>query len=179
MQTKLIGIAGRKGSGKDTVARLIQKQHPEMITRSYAAPMKEACNIIFGWSPMNMENLQFKETVDPEFGVNPRRALQTLGTEWGRDLIHPDLWVLSMRKFILASEKPVIVTDVRFENEAQLIRALGGKLIHIETDINLLKDAHISERPIRKQDEDWVLHNPHEGHRALEASVIELLFEFD
>jgi hypothetical protein len=59
-----------------------------------------------------------KEAVHPELGVSPRHLMVTLGTEWGRDAVHPDLWVR-----IWAASLPeaahVVAEDVRFPNEVE------------------------------------------------------------
>ena len=65
-------------------------------------------------------------------GATPRRAMQTLGTEWGRNMIGPDVWVrLTMHRVdeLLASGVNVIIDDVRFDNEAEAIRERDGQLI--------------------------------------------------
>ena len=61
--------------------------------------------------------------------------MQTLGAEWGRDLIASDLWTMAWRqaaKAALANGAPGIVAeDCRYENEAVAIRALGGVVVRI------------------------------------------------
>jgi hypothetical protein len=80
-------------------------------------------------------------------GQTPRHAMQTLGTEWGRQCIAPDLWVALCRREIalcLAQGESVVVDDVRFENEAAVIRALGGCVLSIDRAENADK-SHVSE----------------------------------
>jgi hypothetical protein len=81
--------------------------------------------------------------------------MQTLGTEWGRNTIHPDFWV------IIAAQKierllghsyrqgtirlQAVIDDVRFGNEAEMIRAYGGTIVHIERPGLTAVEAHASE----------------------------------
>jgi hypothetical protein len=73
--------------------------------------------------------------MDALAGRTPRHAMQTLGTEWGREAMAQDLWV---RAFVLASGRlraagtPVVCDDMRFPNEAQAIRGAGGLLVRID-----------------------------------------------
>ena len=79
--------------------------------------------------------------------MTPRLLLQLLGTDCGRDIIHPSIWVNALftdyrcpideRANIPDWESKWIVTDVRFENEAQAIKDRGGIIIRVERPINL------------------------------------------
>ena len=61
--------------------------------------------------------------------INTRRLQQTLGTEWGRDLIGPDLWVDIWRRRVTAPPLgPIVADDVRMLNEAAAVRSLGGEV---------------------------------------------------
>ena len=74
--------------------------------------------------------------------MTPRLMLQLLGTECGREIIHPDIWVNALfadYKCPCNNCRPVecdslanwIVTDVRFPNEAQAIKDKGGIVIRV------------------------------------------------
>ncbi len=128
----IIGLTGRAGAGKDTVADCLV-QHHGYAKHAFADPFKRFCQEVFGftreqlWGPSELRNAP-----DPRWdGLTPRRALQQLGTEWGRAM-HPDLWVRSllfawMRNRVERRESEFwVVPDVRFKNELQLIRDSGG-----------------------------------------------------
>lgn len=158
----LIGISGAAGAGKDTLARGIAAVDVYAITH-FADPIKVALNAMFGWSMAHWADRDWKETPMPwlsqmltkgddvpvaargEFRhPSPRYLAQTLGTEWGRDMIDPEIWLKIMQqKFNKISKVArleqgrimgmgLIVPDVRFDNEAQWIRDEGGLLIHVE-----------------------------------------------
>jgi hypothetical protein len=67
-------------------------------------------------------------------GKTPRYAMQTVGTEWGRNLFGDDLWVkstLSKAQALMAQGQSVVIDDMRFTNEADAIRSAGGEIIRI------------------------------------------------
>jgi hypothetical protein len=71
--------------------------------------------------------------------------MQTLGTEWGRHLIHPDLWCsITLEQIELADLPLVVIEDVRFENEAQLIHKAGGVIWRTQRE-SIKTSQHASE----------------------------------
>ena len=90
-------------------------------------------------------------------GATPRHAMQTLGTEWGRQLLHPDLWIILWRS--RARSTPlVVVDDVRFPNEVAAVRAEGGTIWRINRP-GCVGDGHVSESYISEFEADVELHN--------------------
>lgn len=91
------------------------------------------------------------------FEHTPRSLMQYLGTDWGRNLIHPNIWINSTIKDI--GENNALITDVRFPNECRAIRENNGLLIRVLRDTNL-KDIHSSETSIDNwKDYDYVIRN--------------------
>lgn len=130
---KLIGLTGAAGSGKDTaVDYLVDRYGWRKV--SFAQPLKDGLCAMLGWSPEQLNDREWKETPLPSIGKSPRQLMQTIGTEWGRELVHPDLWLILARARItkyLECGCDVVVSDVRFDNEAELIRSMGGTIVHI------------------------------------------------
>jgi len=103
---------------------------------------------------------------------SPRRVLQLLGDEWGRQMIHPDIWTMIARPKLeerLAQGQRIVINDARFENDRVNLSAwLGAKLVDVRTS-NPKNDGatwrqHASElsRPTDEQvhhvvqnDEEW------------------------
>ena len=78
--------------------------------------------------------------------------MQTLGTEWGRDQVHPELWIRHAQRRLDNYRRVsvnVVVTDVRFPNEADWLRANGGELWHVlrKTAPNVV-NLHASNIPL-------------------------------
>lgn len=148
---RLIGIAGKARSGKDTAAKyLLNKLGADWYSASFADPMKEMLNVIGVDTGDN-----FKDLPVNQYGVSTRHMLQTLGTEWGRNLIDSDFWVDVFAN--MNAYQCVVVPDVRFENEADLIREFGV-LICIEGRGGI-DGEHISERKLQYDDRDIYIDN--------------------
>ena len=89
--------------------------------------------------------------------LSPRIALQTLGTEWGRDSVDKDIWVNSLfmraRNLIQNGAAGVVISDTRYENELDAVITNGGKVIRLErpeTDRKAMS-AGISNHPSEKE----------------------------
>lgn len=92
-----------------------------------------------------------------------RRLLQVLGTEVGRQAISDDIWLRTgidgVRARIDEGYNTIVVTDVRFDNEARAIRELGGKIIEITRPDLPDEDRHASEAGVSSELIDILLHN--------------------
>ena len=136
----LIGVVGFIGSGKGTAADILVKKHG-FTKLSFADTVKDATAAIFGWQRNLLEgdtdeSRAWREQKDEwwsaKFGydISPRLALQMMGTEAGREVFHPDIWVHSLeRKMELYPN--VVVADVRFQNEIDFIKSKGGFVIRV------------------------------------------------
>lgn len=142
----VIGIAAsRAGSGKTTVAQALVN-NAGFVRLPLAEPLKRIGAVILkeaGVSETETRRYLYHErsVVIPEIGVTGRHLLQTLGTDWGRRYISPHLWttiweqsLLDLRKaaFPLKREVRVVVDDVRFPSEAEVIRKAGGYMWMVE-----------------------------------------------
>ena len=83
--------------------------------------------------------------------------MQTLGTEWGRETIDQDIWVNSVRRMLTKSffseYTPVIIDDLRFENEAKMVREMGGEVWEIDRkNFAPESDEHVSEAGVKAVD---------------------------
>jgi hypothetical protein len=140
----IIGITGFIGSGKDTVANMFVERG--CTHDSFAAPLKDLCASVFGWDRDMLEgdtviSRDFRETPDiywtRKLGIDnftPRLALQLLGTDIMRTHFNQDIWLNSLEYRVrkLSAESPcVVISDCRFKNELDLIKQLGGAVIHV------------------------------------------------
>jgi len=125
----IIGFAGAAGSGKDTAAQaLIERLGFKKA--SFAKPLKDTIDYLFRWES-DWDSLEWKETPNVNgFGHTPRHIAQTLGTDWGRNMISKDLWV-ALALAQLPNEGNHVFTDVRFPNEAAAVREAGGVIIFV------------------------------------------------
>ena len=151
----IVGITGRKHCGKSTLARHIVQRY-QAVELTFAGPLKLACQAIFGLTDEQVHG-SLKETIDPYWGRTPRHIMQRLGTDVMRthsativDIPHSDeIWLRCMERKIREVRAPVaVISDVRFDNEAALVRRLGGVLVRIERGGSEDDDGHASERGV-------------------------------
>jgi hypothetical protein len=194
----LIALVGFIGSGKGTVADILVEKKG-FTKLSFADTVKDATAAIFGW-PRHLlegdtkESRDFREAPDAwwsdKFGYefSPRKALQLMGTEAGRNVFHPDLWIFSLEKK-LELYPNIVIADTRFPNEIDFIRSKGGFVVRVtrgpdpewydtavrankEGNTDLMYDypIHYSEWAWAGQSTDYILHN--EGTlNMLEADI--------
>ena len=78
----IIGITGHARHGKDSIADVIVREYG-FQKHALADVMKDVMRIVFGWNDAHLYG-DLKDVVDPAFGISPRHALQSFGTEWAQ-----------------------------------------------------------------------------------------------
>lgn len=160
----IIGVVGFIGSGKGTAADILVKKHG-FTKLSFADTVKDATAAIFGWQRHLLEgdtdeSRAWREAKDEwwseRFGYDfsPRLALQMMGTEAGRDVFHPDIWIHSLERK-MEMYPNVVIADVRFPNEIAFIQSKGGFVVRVKRgpDPEWYDDALISNTKPKDQDE--------------------------
>jgi hypothetical protein len=145
----IIGLCGAAGSGKSSVGSLLHLRHG-YAAWAFADPLYEAVSAITGVPVADLQERSQKEKVIPWLGASPRRLLQTLGTEWGRQMIHDQIWIEATFRRIEASNwSHHVICDVRFANEAAAIRCRGGLVLRVsrpaKNTMGPAEAAHSSE----------------------------------
>lgn len=154
----LLSISGFAGSGKDTVAQIIQELQPDKQwqIKKFSGKLKEMASLITG-VPMNkFEDQNFKKDgmlmiIPNTFGPDSfkkysvRDFLQYLGTECVRDLLGKNIWVDALLNNYDASKDNWIITDCRFPNEFRGIENIGGHTIRVSRKGVNAVNAHPSE----------------------------------
>lgn len=156
---KVIGFCGPAGSGKDTCgAFLIENYGFQRL--SFAAPIYDMLEIMGMGRPKTQDE---KEAIIDDLGCSWRHMAQTLGTEWGRALVHQDLWIILAKRKVLANpDKNYVITDVRFENEAAMIREVGGLVVHLtgrKAEMTAATQGHASEGGLQRDYRDEFITN--------------------
>lgn len=246
----ILAISGKLGSGKDTVASMIQyltlrkKQLPngynsekdivsfndfnininynlsEWKIKRFADGVKDITCILLGCTREQLENREYKEAelgeewwywydkilnkiassyLDNTFIIEnhqwtlikptPRLFMQLIGTEFGRNIIHPNTWVNAL----MSEYKPVhygenldpfasneenmkhvtnikyanwIIPDMRFENELEAVKQRGGITIRVNRNTiiekslsNISDNIHPSETALDNAEFDYVIDN--------------------
>jgi hypothetical protein len=154
---RVIALTGLIGSGKTTAANVLTVEFGYERVR-FAGPLKAMLRAI-GLEHDYVDGDK-KETPHPLLcHRTPRHAMQTLGTEWGRNCIGPDFWVQAWLKAIEGKNR-VVVDDCRFPNEGVAVRMLGGKVWHVIRPDVSQQQAHASEG--QPMPHDRILVNDHD-----------------
>jgi hypothetical protein len=116
-----------------------------------------------GFNPLLDPSINKDAPVAP-YDKSLRVMLQTLGTEWGRHCIDPDIWVIKAAEFIARNAdvcNRIVFSDVRFNNEAQFIKDAGGLIVHVVRDDKptIDNENHVSEAGILAEYIDVTVHN--------------------
>jgi len=143
----LIGLTGKAGSGKSAASSVLT--NAGWVRVKMAGPLKDMLRAI-GLTDEHIEGDLKEVPCELLGGKTPRHAMITLGTEWGRDMIDGNIWINIAAERIatlLTAGFNVVVDDIRFDNEADTIRNLGGVVVglHRETDIAI---EHKSENGV-------------------------------
>lgn len=129
----IIGISGKIGSGKDTVAGIIIDNKPKYTRKAFGDKLKKAVALLTGAPENLMYTQEGKEVYLSGWDMTVGQFQQKLGTEAMRDVIHKDGWVLALMSDYI-EDYNWIISDVRFKNEAEAIREKGGLLIRVNGD---------------------------------------------
>ena len=153
----IIGFAGKARSGKDTAGKyLVDTYH--FLRYSFAQPLKDGAKAMFNLTDEQMEN---KEQVIEPWGRSPRELYQLLGTDIART-IDRRVWIKNAEMFVKKSlGRSIVITDVRFKNEAEWIKSLGGVVIYLESKTRGIhtRTLHASENGLDMNDVDLIIEN--------------------
>jgi hypothetical protein len=163
---RIIGLSGPAGSGKDAAFSFIQEalKDKDVQRDAFADRLKisaaralgctgdeEECKRDMNWIKKDGYIAIFDEGGNLVGGISGREYLQYYGTEAHRDVFGFDFWV----EAVLPEVNPpyhgrapfdvLVITDVRFENEARAIKECGGEVWRIERETQIQESAHASE----------------------------------
>ncbi len=168
----IVGIIGKKQSGKDTIANHLIDEYG-FVRYAFADPIKKACQVIFGFTDEQCWGSE-KEIVDTYWGITPRKVFQILGTElfqyefpkYAPELadIGRGFWVYCFARWYeqqIAKDPSikVVITDVRFPFEADMITRLGGTIVKITRPNQLNNDTHASEMEMDALQYSYLIEN--------------------
>jgi energy-coupling factor transporter ATP-binding protein EcfA2 len=140
--TKIIGLSGKKRSGKDTLAGFLAQLMPHTVCVAFADALKNEVAQATGFTREYME----------EHKDNFRLILQGWGTDFRRKLCGEDYWIhrtveqINWLRRLPVPPALIIVTDCRFKNEAETVRQLGGLMVRVVKIGSASDDAHAPGR---------------------------------
>jgi hypothetical protein len=167
----IIGICGLIGSGKGTVADTLVQDY-EYTKVSFADKLKDGVATVFSWNREMLEgdteeSREWREKKDEfwskETGrtITPRLVLQEFGTDCMRNGFDDSIWVsLVKQELIKNPTKNFVIPDVRFENEANMIQSLGGKIWRVRRGpdpvwFRMYVDIGVEPQDVHKSEWAW------------------------
>ena len=154
----LIGLAGEAGSGKDAAGTILKHEHGFTLL-ALAWPIKEMICKLLNVPMDSWDDRVWRERVIPLYRKSPRQLAQTIGTEWGRICVYEDMWINRLLEEDAACNTNLAITDVRFDNEALRIQALGGEIIKVVRPGAGLGVEHPSERGLQNVPSVYEINN--------------------
>jgi hypothetical protein len=163
----VIAFVGKAGSGKTTAAKYLVERN---IYRrlSFSDGLKKMLSKGLDIPNAYLYGDSKNEPCEQLCGRTARHAMITLGTEWGRDMIHPDIWVNTLTRDMITYIKmgidKIVIDDVRFLNEANWVKSLNEKgmvarIIRILRGENKESTDHRSEIEQDGIEVDWEIWN--------------------
>lgn len=151
----IIGVLGHKYNGKDTIAdHLVEKYKFKKICFAHA--LKDMAKQLFGLTDEQLYGEE-KEVEDEYWKTTPRKLLQFVGTELFRKQfsklcphVKEGIWVEIVKKKLLNTTDNIVISDVRFQNELDMIHNLNGIIIKVKRPSIKKVDYHESELGIDK-----------------------------
>jgi adenylate kinase family enzyme len=144
----IIGIFGKKGHGKDTIADYLVENY-NFHKLSYAEPIKKICKEIFSLSDEQLINHTLKEEIDPRWDKSPRQIMQLIGTDLFRKTFSEDIWVNILgekAKKLLVEGKNIVISDIRHTNELEHLFTLSNNVLILQV-IRDIKDEKEDNHP--------------------------------
>jgi hypothetical protein len=165
----LIGLTGVAGAGKDTAADRLCSHHG-FERHAFAEPIRDMLTALLVGMGLDYAYLferHLKERPLPHLDVTPRSLMQTLGTEWGRELFGPQFWVCCAALTLGLHDRPtstpvhdrIVLTDVRFAEEAAWIKSFGGVIVRIDRAGAGIPGQHVSELQAQHIKATWRIAN--------------------
>lgn len=149
----ILALAGPKFIGKSTIAAAIEKESRSIgcdaKIMSLATHLKAMSSVLIKPGGMSTEHKE-----DPTYGIcgkSPRFIMQSVGA-WGRETFGENIWVDMLRdKIKLHPNSRIIIDDLRYDNEAKMIRDLGGEVWEVVRKDFSYSGEHSSEKGISEE----------------------------
>lgn len=164
----IIGILGKKYSGKDTIADYFVENF-NFQKYTLASTLKSICKLLFNFTDEQLNTSQ-KEIVDDVWNISPRKCMEFLGTDIFRNEINElipnigdNFWIKVLTSKINNDNKHnnIVISDVRFQNEIDYIHKLGGIIIKVQKHDNPNYEYSSIENNIDTLIGDYVVDNNH------------------
>lgn len=162
---RLIGLCGKKRSGKDTITNYLCDNY-QYNNKKIATDLKILIKLLFGLSDSQLETDE-KDIIDKNWNITPRKIMQFFGTEIMQieiqrllPNINKNFWIKSfIKKNLKDKENYIVISDLRFIHEYKELEKENIFVIRVERNKNMNIDEHISEKEYLDIPADIVIQN--------------------
>ena len=186
----LIALGHYSRTGKNALADILQRKLGgpsvcEII--SFAGPLKESCHFLFDWAGVregayydSPEGVSARNEILPMLGLTPVELWIKFGTPIIRQQLHDQTWIMKAKKrindILAIKNKWVIITDLRFPNEAQMILDEDGVIAKVLRPGVAPRDSVADVAMLGYSKWDFIVNNNGTLHH-LETAADQLLTE--
>lgn len=161
----VIGLGHKREVGKDLVGQLLKTEltikfpQKQVVKTAFAMPLYQTAHKMFAWAGMQTkqyydENKEEKEIVLPKIGKSPRQILIEIGLKFRE--VYADVWL----DYAMNTQADIlIITDLRFPNEAEKIKQAGGQTVIILRDVPMTDDPDDPDNQLNEHEWDIILSN--------------------
>ena len=170
----IIGLLGKKGSGKDTIAKYFIEEYG-FVRYAFGDKVKEVVKVLFDFTDQQLFTWM-KEKKDLDWNITPRKAFQVVGTDFAQYFLPENMPELKevlpnptgfwVKHFMVWYQRQIrnnpniklVISDVRFMHEVEAIKKLGGYIWKVERNDSIygVNDFHISESGIEDIDNNLI-----------------------
>lgn len=180
----VIGLGHKREVGKDLVGQLLKTEltikypQKQVVKTAFAAPIYQIAYKMFAWAGMQTkqyydENKEEKETVLLKIGKSPRQILIEIGLKFRE--IYEDIWL----DYTINTQADIlIITDLRFPNEAERIKKADGITALIIRDVPMTEDPDDPDNQLNEHEWGIIISNLG-TKKELNDTVLEMINGFD
>src|SRR6266404_53931 len=161
----ILGLSGKKRCGKSTLARLLHEKY-NWFRGDLSKPITLMGITLLRYQNVSEERIRHiigvgRDTeIITELGWKTFRWFQqTIGTDWGRMLMHTDLWTNAFINADGLKHANIVMENIRFQSEVEILRSFGGIIIRIIRHTDDDNDKHVSEQELEEIVPDHIFHN--------------------
>ena len=142
-------------NGKDTISDFIVDKY-NFEKYAITKPLKNICKILFNFSNDQLYG-DLKEEKDLYWNITPHHAMEFIGTDLIRNKftqlisnIKNNFWLKHFKLIYNNSlkNKNIVISDIRFQNEVDMIHELNGIIIKVIRPSIKQTFSHIAEKGI-------------------------------
>lgn len=122
-------------------------KNSEWIELSFADPLKKVCSVLFNYPYEYLLGEKYREERETyksyEYQIcgalTGREILKYFGSQMMRNNFDENIWVNILKSKIIENKK-ILITDIRHENEKEMLLEMGCQIFLVVRDVNSIPD---------------------------------------